>query len=103
VDAAKEWWQSVAPASDVYDLTCCVLLRRRDISGDAAQLAAHYSLSSPEVSCAGTAEKVELPEDFFATTWASLKDFVSAVHALRFTEHSFEQLYGVRSACARGS
>jgi hypothetical protein len=55
-----------------------------------------FHLCQSVVPCAGTAEKVELPEDFFATTWASLKDFISAVHALRFTEHSFEQLYGVR-------
>ena len=44
-----------------------------------------------------SAGTVELPEDFFATTWAALKGFVHAVHALQPASHSYEQLYGVRA------
>ena len=35
-----------------------------------------------------------LPDDFYASTWATLRDFVRAVHAMRAAaDFSYEQLY----------
>ena len=47
------------------------------------------------------AESNVLPSpDFYDVTWATLLEFVRAVHAMRHTDFSFEQLFQVRWSLA---
>jgi len=63
-------------------------------------LIAEWPRASQQSLHSRVAGKVELPDDFFATTWGQLRDFIQAVHALRPTDYSYEQLYGVRTCLA---